>query len=87
MKELDIIPREQHETSKNYAKRILIHNILTFRLEPGEQFQDKVKMCIRDRSGPESQRSLPLCDSHYDRQRGRGRDGGTVAGGPLPGWM
>ena len=43
MKELDIIPREQHETSKNYAKRILIHNILTFRLEPGEQFQDKVQ--------------------------------------------
>lgn len=41
MKELDIIPREKHETSKNYAKRILVHNILTFRLEPGEQFQDK----------------------------------------------
>lgn len=42
MKELEIIPRNKHEMSKNYAKRILIHNILTFRLEPGEQLQDKI---------------------------------------------
>ena len=65
MKELDIIPREQHETSKNYAKRILIHNILTFRLEPGEQFQDKViAECINVSRTPVHEAVLELSNQH-----------------------
>ena len=65
MKELEIIPREKHETSKNYAKRILVHNILTFRLEPGEQFQDKaVAECIHVSRTPVHEAILELSNQH-----------------------
>lgn len=65
MKNLDIIPREPHETSKNYAKRILIHNILTFCLEPGEQFQDKtIAECIGVSRTPVHEAVLELSNKH-----------------------